>query len=256
MTPPHLASKQFKNEAIHHGFFGRKGGFSHHHYASLNCGPGSDDDPTLVEKNRQLVRKTLDGQLLCTPNQTHSTRAVFIDDKTTRTPSADALVTNVPNLIIGVLTADCMPVLFHDPVTRLIGAAHAGWRGALDGILESCVQLMVAHGADTENIRSVIGPCLQPPHFQIGQDLYQKFTEKYIDSAQFFSRDPDPKKYQFHLTHFAIWRLQSAGLRLEHLFDVQTCTLANHEDFFSYRKSKQSQQADYGRNLAAISLKG
>ncbi len=256
MIPPKITSTDFDHEHIRYGFFGRKGGVSQKEYTSLNCGTGSADDPACIQQNRSLIKNALYGEAICTPHQTHSDKAIFVERATTSAPAADAIVTRTSKLVIGVLTADCIPVLFHDPETHTIGAAHAGWRGALAGILENCVETMIKHGAHPENIRAIIGPCLQPPNFQIGADLYQAFTDKYPESVRFFSADPEPEKQQFHLTQFARWRLQNVGLEVAHLFGVQTCTLAQHDDFFSYRHSKQNQLADYGRNLSAICLHG
>ncbi|WP_306253812.1 peptidoglycan editing factor PgeF [Parvularcula sp. IMCC14364] len=244
----------FDGLALSHGFFGRHGGVSHGDYASLNCGPGSSDKTPAVEQNRQICLNNLQASHLYTAHQTHSNNAVFIQSATAQRLEADAVVTDRPSLAVGILTADCMPVLFCDPEARLVGAAHAGWRGALSGILESCVSLMCEHGAQPGRIRAGFGPCLRVDNFEVGLELVELFVEKHAYSEQFFSPGKADNKRQLDLAGFGRDRLLRSGVSANHITDLNICTLDQPHDFFSYRYSRQQGLADYGRNLSAISL--
>lgn len=251
MAPPLLTSDTL---AVRHGFFGRAGGVSAGIYESLNCGPGSADAAADVAENRRRCCEALTADALFTGYQIHSADAAFIETAGQTRPKADALVTTTPGLAIGILTADCIPVLFHDPGAGVIGAAHAGWRGALGGVLEACIDLMQHHGAALEHIRAGIGPCLRPPHFQVGDDLVSAFIEKYPVSIRFFSPEATDGKYQCDLTGFAAWRLIERGLAGENISDCGQNTLSDPAKYFSYRHSRQAGHPDYGRNLSAIVL--
>ena len=235
-------------------FFGRHGGVSAGVYESLNCGPGSDDAPDAVAENRKRCLNALGANDLATVYQVHSAKAVYLESPQTPPPEADAIVTGCPGLAIGILTADCMPVLLHDPAAQIIGAAHAGWKGALAGVLENCVSLMTRHGAQPDRIRAAIGPCLQQPNFEVGFDLIDAFSSKYKDMDRFLSPASDPEKRLFDLTGFGCWRLEEAGLKHDHIDVLPQCTLGAPADFFSYRHSRKAGLADYGRNLSAILL--
>jgi hypothetical protein len=252
--PPRLQSEQFGN-AISHGFFGRTGGVSTGIYASLNCGPGSDDAADAVAENRRLCQQALGAEALTTAYQIHSSDAVFTDAPFADLPKADAIVTTTPGLAIGIMTADCMPVLLADEEARVIGAAHAGWRGALAGVLENTVALMQEHGARTEHIKACMGPCLQQTNFEVGLDLVEAFTDKYPQAEQFFIPGGSPEKRQCNLTAFGQWRLEASGLLPEHIHPLGVCTLGEPDAYFSYRHSRQTGASGYGRNLSAISLK-
>jgi len=251
MAPPFLTAPDIK---ARHGFFGRAGGVSSSIFESLNCGPGSSDDAASINENRRRCCAVLEADALFTGHQVHSADAVFVKSLDQAQPKADALVTTTPGLALGILTADCIPVLFHDHKAGVIGAAHAGWRGALGGILEACVRLMRQHGATPSTIRAAIGPCLRPPHFQVGDDLVSAFIEKYPVSTRFFTPEKTGGKFQCDLTAFATWRLSELGLDPANITDTGENTLADPAKYFSYRHSKQSGHADYGRNLSAIVL--
>ena len=255
-APPHLLSRVLEDKKVAHGFFGRHGGVSSGDYATLNCGPGSRDSADMVAQNRQRCRDTLQAEHLVTLYQTHSATARFIDAPLSDHPEGDALVTNRPGLAIGILTADCMPVLFHDPEAGLIGAAHAGWRGALGGVLESCVRLMTNHDAAPERIRAAIGPCLQQANFEVGFDLIGSFEEKFDSIDRFLVPSKTPDKRQLDLTAFGRWQLEKAGLKPDHIDISPVCTMGAPEDWFSYRHSRKAGLEDYGRNLSAIALSG
>jgi len=163
---------------------------------------------------------------------------------------ADALVTNQPGIMLGVLAADCMPFLFADPVAGIIGAAHAGWRGALSGILDQTIRAMTKLGANPMNIHACLGPCLRQPNFEVGFDLVSEFLEKYPQTERFFLPGKNDEKRQLDLASFGFWRLCENGVF--HTDDIGICTLANPDQYFSYRHSRQVNAPDYGRNLSAI----
>jgi len=255
VTPPVLHSALLEKGGISHGFFSRIGGVSRGDFASLNTGPGSNDAPEHVAENRARCAKVIgaDPQKLITNYQVHSADVVTVERVSPcAPPRADAHVTNVPGLALGVLTADCMPWLFVDPDAQIIGAAHAGWRGALGGILENTVSAMEALGAKRERICAAVGPCLQQPNFEAGLDLVDAFTDKHAESMRYFAPGVGAEKRRFDLVGYGRWRLGESGVT--QIDDIGLCTLANPDRFFSYRASRTEGADDYGRNLSAIVL--
>ncbi|MGE0408928.1 MAG: peptidoglycan editing factor PgeF [Amphiplicatus sp.] len=257
MTPPHLKSALLDIPGIRHGFFGRAGGVSSGDYASLNTGPGSDDDDQAVAENRARCAQALDVEpaRLLTLYQVHSPNAVIVAEPW-RGPGAkaDAMATRLPGVALGVLAADCMPFLFYEPEAQVIAAAHAGWRGALAGVLDATVAAMTGLGAKPHRVLAALGPCLRQPNFEVGMDLVAAFTEKHPGAARFFAAGTAPEKRQFDLAGFGRWRLQEAGVPA--LDDLGVCTLAARDAYFSYRASRRAGAPDYGRNLSAIALAG
>ena len=166
---------------------------------------------------------------------------------------ADALVTRTPGLALGALAADCMPFLFADRDAGIVAAAHAGWRGALAGVLENTVEAMISIGAKAERITTAVGPCMRQPNFEVSLDLLETFTAKYVEAERFFAPGLSPDKRWLDLTGFGRWRLAQAGVT--QLDDIGLCTLAEPDRFFSYRAMRRRGEADYGRNLSAIALK-
>lgn len=237
-----------------HGFFGRAGGVSTGDYESLNCGPGSCDPSANVTENRARAAAALGGLPLTTLYQTHSAIAVYTEQPFETPPEADGLVTASSDILIGILTADCLPVLFHDPAAGLVGAAHAGWRGALGGILEATIALMEQHGSRPKNIRTVMGPALRHQNFECRDDMRSLFTDKFPPASRFFTEDPVPGTWHFDPVDFCRWRLEETGLDPAHIASLDHCTLGAANRWFSYRHSRQTGAADYGRNLSAISL--
>ena len=237
---------------IPHGFFGRPGGVSQGIYASLNTGPGSNDDPAAVTENRQLVQTTLGANALVSVHQIHSPTAIFVEAPFSPAPApqADAMVTDRPGLAIGVMAADCTPVLFSSGT--LVAAAHAGWRGSLDGILEATVALMVEHGAAVDTIHCAIGPCLRAPAFEVEQDLIDAVCAKYPTADRFFTPGAKPDKFIYDHVAFVRWRLETSGILIDHIDDVGGCPLSQPDLYFSYRHSRQIGAPDYGRNLSVI----
>ncbi len=255
VTPPFLTAGILGADGAVHGFFSRAGGVSKGDYAALNTGPGSGDDAGGVAENRRRCAAALavDSGHLLTGYQTHSADVITVAEPWRGAPArADALVTRTPGLAIGVLTADCMPFLFLDRQARVVAAAHAGWRGALAGVLENTIAAMVRAGAKTENIRAAAGPCLRQPNFEVGIDLVHAFTARHPESDRFFSPGVNDKKRQLDLAGYGAWRLRNAGVKK--LDDLGVCTLAEPDRYFSYRAAMRAGQTDYGRNLSAIAL--
>jgi len=243
--------------AIGHGFATRKGGVSEGIYASLNCGLGTDDKPAHVAENRKraLARAGLQGSALVTAYQIHSARAVAVDaawDDKAR-PEADALVTCKPGLALGILTADCVPVLFADPEAGVIGAAHAGWKGAVGGVLEATVDAMGALGASRQQIRAAIGPAIAQKSYEVGPDFRQRFIDEDTSNQRFFVPSERAGHFMFDLQGYVASRLNALGLFSIASANRDTC--AEAEDFFSYRRMTLQAEANYGRQISLIGLR-
>ena len=259
-APPFLAAAGLDAPNVTHGFFGRDGGVSKAPYGSLNTGPGSNDAPDAVAENRKRCAKALGvaPDRLVTAFQIHSAKALFVDAPWEGPPAeVDALVTTTPGLALGALAADCMPWLFADAQAGVVAAAHAGWRGALAGVLENTVALMAQHGAAPDRIRAALGPCLRQPNFEVGTELEDAFLERHPESGRFFAPGESPEKRQLDLAGFGAWRLAQCGV--EEIDDTNACTLGAPSRYFSYRAAARGLQgqskADYGRNLSAIALR-
>ena len=241
---------------IRHGFFTRQGGVSGGIYASLNCGPGSRDDPANVKENRAHVAEILgvDPNNLLSLYQKHSAEAVIADRpwKDGKSPEADAMVTATPGLALGVLTADCAPVLLYDGEARVIGAAHAGWRGALSGIVEATVAAMLKLGARSERIRATIGPAISQKAYEVGSDYKEGFLAEEPGSADFFITDESSGEPHFDLSGYVAERLARAGVGA--IDDLGLCTYCDETRLFSYRRSQHHGEDDYGRQISAIVL--
>ena len=243
-------------EGVQHGFFTRQGGVSTGIYASLNCGPGSRDDAGNVAENRARVAELLGAEPshLVTLFQKHSAEVVEAVKpwKDRKAPAADAIVTATPGLAIAVLTADCAPVLFCDGNARVIGAAHAGWRGALAGIVEATVEAMVRRGAERAHIAAAIGPAISQEAYEVGLDFREQFTAQDPDSAAFFIADEGSGEPHFDLPAYVSHRLARAGVGS--IEDLGICTYCEETRLFSYRRSQHHGEDDYGRQISAILL--
>lgn len=233
-----------------HGFFGRHGGVSEDIFESLNTGFGSKDDRAKVQENRDRCMMALEAQTLITAYQTHSAKAAFVSELPSAPIHADALVTAKARVAVGVLTADCVPVLFAG--SGLVGAAHAGWRGSLAGILEATISLMVEKGAKVSDLKCAIGPCLRAPLFEVGEDLVEALCRIYPEAKRFLTTGAQPGKSIYDHVGFVRWRLEAAGIPPAHIDDVGGCTLTSPETYFSYRASRKAGLDAYGRNLSAI----
>ena len=240
---------------VRHAFFARAGGVSGGIYESLNGGQGSDDDPDRVRENRDRMAAALGvaPDRFITAYQIHSADVIIAEDPWTREarPRADAIVTRVPGLAIGVSTADCGPVLLADAQARVVGAAHAGWRGALAGIIEATVAAMERLGAERARIHAAIGPMIRQPSYEVGSDLVARFRAADPDNARFFAPAPRAGHAMFDLAGYVTSRLDRAGIgRIE---DLNLCTYADAR-FFSYRRATHRAEPDYGRHINAIAL--
>lgn len=236
-----------------HGFFTRHGGVSTGLYESLNTGRGSHDDPSAVSENRRRVCAHLRARVLVTPHQIHSALAVYIDaaDNDTPAPEADALVTDQPGIALGVLAADCAPVLLADPQAGVIGAAHAGWRGAFDNIVKSCIDLMVETGAIRERIRAVVGPAISARSYEVGADFVAHFADRYLSDADLFAPARTKGHAYFNLPVFVQRQLARSGVSAD-VMDM--CTYEEADTLFSYRRTTHQGAHDYGRQISAIAL--
>jgi YfiH family protein len=243
-------------DGVSHGFFTRQGGVSGGVYASLNCGPGSRDDAANVTENRMRVAELLgaDSGRLLTLFQKHSADAVVADRpwKDGKMPEADAIVTAKPGLAIGILTADCAPVLLCDGEARVIGAAHAGWKGALGGIIEATVEAMRKLGAKPERITAAIGPAISQDAYEVGADFVERFLADVPESSAFFITDEFSGEPHFDLPGYVGERLARAGVGA--IADLGLCTYCDETRLFSYRRSQHHGEADYGRQISAILL--
>jgi polyphenol oxidase len=242
-------------DGVRHGFFTRQGGVSKGVYGSLNCGLGSHDDAENVRQNRALVAETLGvpPERLLTLYQIHSATTVIVDKPWNGTVSeADALVTRTPGLAIGALTADCAPVLFCDPEARVIAAAHAGWRGALLGIVEATVASMERLGATPERVVAVIGPTISQRAYEVGSDYVERFLAEEPASSPFFMTDDGSGEPHFDLAGYVAERLTRAGVGT--VSDLGLCTYCDETRLFSYRRSQHHGEDDYGRQISAIVL--
>ncbi len=240
---------------IAHGFFGRAGGVSAGLYDSLNCGPGSKDDRAAVQENRRRVADLLTpGARLVSLAQIHSpfVRVVGPDWDTARHPEGDGLVTATPGMALGILTADCGPVLFADADAGVIGAAHAGWKGALGGVLEATVAAMESLGAVKDNIVAAIGPCISAANYEVAGDFRSRFLDADAAIAGFF-KPGKPGHYHFDLEGYVAARL--AGLGLQSVEPLGVCTYPAENGFFSFRRTTHAGEPDYGREISAILLR-
>lgn len=243
-----------------HAFFPRTGGVSDGIFTSRNCGFGSGDRREAVAENRDRCRRDLGdaAETLLTVNQVHSPEVTTVTEAWTpeTAPRADAMVTNRPGLSLGILTADCAPILFADPQARVIGAAHAGWRGALSGVTDATIRAMQALGAVPARITAVVGPCIGPDGYEVGPEFRDRFLAEDAGSGRFFhtpatTGDAAPRPH-FDLPGYVAHRLHGAGLGRVEVTGLDT--LAREDLFFSYRRTTLRRESDYGRQISAVVL--
>jgi YfiH family protein len=241
---------------IRHAFFTRVGGVSRGIYESLNGGVGSRDAPGHIAENRALMAKSLGvrPENFLTSYQIHSPEVVTVE----RTwmpdarPRADALVTRVPGIAVGVSTADCGPLLFADAKARVIGAAHAGWRGAFTGVIEATIGAMEGCGADRDGIVVAAGPMIRQANYEVGPEFVERFLKADAANARFFTPSPTGGRAMFDLAGYIAARLSAAGIK--RFEDLGHCTYADAGTFYSYRRSVHRNEPDYGRHINAIAL--
>lgn len=238
---------------LRHGFFGRAGGASSGIFAGLNCGAGSSDQREAIDINRARVAEAMEVEpaALVGVHQVHSSDVVIVSEATSERPKADALVTATPGIALSILTADCQPVLFADKEARVIGAAHAGWKGAMNGVLDATVQAMVSLGATSDNIHAVIGPSISQAAYEVGPEFLDDFLAEDQENARFFAQGTGDRM-QFDLPSYGLAALRAAGVG--HAEWTRHCTYADPDRFFSYRRATHNQDADYGRLIASIRL--
>lgn len=237
--------------ACRHGFFTRKGGASSGIFAGLNCGTGSSDQSEAVAINRARVAEAMGvgPDALVTVHQVHSARAVAVTGPLAIRPEADALVTATPGVLLAVLTADCQPVLFSDTKAGVIGAAHAGWRGAVGGVLEATLDAMEQLGARRSDISAVIGPTISQPAYEVGPEFLDQFQVEDPESTRFFANGQGDRLH-FDLPGYGLHRLRAAGV--VHAEWTGHCTFRDASRFYSYRRTTHAGEADYGRLISTI----
>lgn len=251
--PPHVAR-------VAHGFFGRRGGVSTGIYQSLNCDFGTADDGASVTENRARVARAIGaapGNLI-SMKQIHSATCLFVDRPWVpeSRPDADAFVTDVPGIALGVLTADCGPVLFYgqkDDGTPVVGAAHAGWGGAFKGVLDSTVRMMIERGATPDSLHAAIGPCIGPASYEVKMDFVDRFMADDPDNERFFKPGRGEGSVYFDLPGYIAARLAGAGVR--HVSIGGPDTYAEAEDWFSYRRTTHRGEGDCGRQISVIMIR-
>ncbi|MCH1531160.1 MAG: peptidoglycan editing factor PgeF [Planktomarina temperata] len=238
---------------VSHGFFTRMGGSSTGIYHGLNCGNGSGDRPDAVQSNRAAVADFfgLPADHLQSVHQTHSSQVQILTAPLTAAPKADAMVTATAGVILGVLTADCQPVLFHDAKARVIGAAHAGYKGAKLGILQNTLAAMETLGAQRQDICAVIGPCISQKAYEVGPEFLDDICHDAPDALRFFAQGKGDR-YQFDLPSYSLDQLRAAGIK--EAAWTGHCTYSAPDQFYSYRRSVHEHQPDYGRLISCICL--
>lgn len=257
--PPFEEAPALKRFSMHvrHGFFGRRGGVSTGVYKSLNCGFGSADDPAKVRENRNRVCQALGAPLekLASPRQVHSAIAVITDKayEPNERPECDALVTKRPGLLLGVLAADCAPIVICDPHNGVISAIHAGWKGAVGGVIEAAVEAMTQIGGDPSKMAAGIGPCLSQSSFEVGPDLVDAVLDKTPWAETLFEPGAGDRQF-FDLKRYCAGRLARMGVA--HVDALTDDTLTQQDAYFSHRHSVKSGERDCGRNMSAIVLLG
>jgi YfiH family protein len=258
LTAPNLADLP----GIVHGFFGRTGGVSAGIFESLNCGPGSGDPRPNIVENRRRVAERLGADSLLTLGQIHGPTVLTVTkpwrigetaaDDPMHIPLGDAMVTAMPGIALGILTADCAPVLFADTQARVVGAAHAGWKGAFGGVLEATLDAMEALGARRTRIAAAIGPCISQANYEVGPEFEARFTSADSRNARYFAPSDRDGHFRFDLERFATERLKRAGV--DNVAALGACTYARAADFFSFRRTTHRKDPDYGREISAIAL--
>jgi YfiH family protein len=250
---PVLTSKLLDAPGVRHAFFTREGGVSQGLYASLNAGLGSRDDPAAVAENRRRCASYFGAETVVTAYQVHSATALVADgDWPAGPPQADAVVSAASGVVCGALAADCAPILLADPQARVVAAAHAGWKGALTGVVEATVSRMESLGADRNRLRAAVGPCIGPRSYEVGVEFLERFTHFDPASGRFFSAGAAADKRQFDLPAFVLARLAAAGVSACEWVGRDTCAEADR--FYSNRRAFKAGEPDYGRLMSAIAL--
>ena len=256
-TPKPIQSSHLDSPATKHGFFTRIGGASKGIYQGLNVGLGSDDQREVVLENRRRVAQSMDvnDDKLMMVYQIHSSDVACADKKWTidDRPKLDAMVSSTPELAIGIMTADCGPVLFSDAENGVVGAAHAGWKGATGGILENTISAMETIGAERDNIVAVLGPTISQKHYEVGPEFVDNVIGLNANNDAYFIPSEKENHAMFDLPSYIVDRLKADGVKASWTSD---CTYADEEQFFSYRRKTHRGEADYGRQISVIKVNG
>ena len=249
-----VSKKLSKFKKIKHGFFNRRGGKSNGIYKSLNCGPGSKDKKSNIIKNLNIVKKKIckNSKNIFLLHQIHSNKLVFLNkySNNLKKIKADAIITNVVKLPIGVLTADCAPILLYDSKKKIVAAIHAGWKGAFKGIIIKVVDFMIKKGCKKNHITAVVGPCISQKSYNVKEDFEKKFLRKNKKNAIFFKRKKD--KIYFDLPNYIKFQLKLMNISKIDMIKIDTFNKKNN--FFSARQSLNSNHDDYGRNISLIMI--
>ena len=248
-----FSKKLNKFENIKHCFFSRKNGFSKGHYLSLNCGLGSGDKKENVLKNLNLVSKKIGckEEVLITLNQTHSNKVIYFENESSikNKLSGDAIVTKIKNIAIGILAADCAPILLYDHSKKIIGCIHSGWRGTLNGIIRNTVKKFKELNSNIDNLIAVVGPCIGKESYEVKIDFYEKFVSQNLKYEIFFKKIMD-EKYIFDLRGFVNGEL--SNLNIKNIENIEMDTFSKKDFFYSYRRSSLNNEQDYGRCISVI----
>ncbi len=249
-----ITAHELELPGIAHGFFTREGGHSQGLFASLNCGLRSGDDVEKVKLNRARVATALgvNASHLVSPYQTHGSEVAVVTEPLTERPKVDGIVSKTRGVALGILTADCAPILFADAKAGVIGACHAGWKGALGGVYRSTVEAMQTLDAKRENIVAVLGPMISQQAYEVGPDFVRAFLANNSDHAKYFIPSVKERHYMFDLPLFLTDRMSELGLGK--VIDLGLCTYADEKRFFSYRRATHRGEAGYGRLISALIL--
>ena len=244
--------KEINEKVVKHAFFSRKGGLSKGIYDSLNCSFGSKDNKNIIKKNREIALKKLgiQNKILLVPHQTHSNTVKFVTEKTKPNILADGIITKSNKIALGILTADCAPVFLFDNRKKIISAIHVGWKGAVNNIIYNSVKLMLDYGSNPNNIISCIGPCIAQNSYFVKSDFLKKFMSENIKNKKFFKFLK--KEIKFNLKLYINYKLKEAGIKKT--FYKSFDTYIDKKNFFSFRRSKNKNELDYGRCISIISL--
>ena len=248
-----FSKKLQKFQNLKHCFFSRKNGYSNGYYQSLNCGLGSGDKKENVLKNLEFVSAKIgcEKEALITLNQTHSNKVIYFKSKREikNKLSGDAIVTKLKNIGIGILTADCVPILLYVPKKRIIGCIHSGWKGALNGIIKNTFLKFIELKSNSKDLVAVVGPCIKKKNYEVKIDLYEKFVSQNNESKKFFEKI-DNNKFIFDLRAFVNNEINN--LNIKNLENIEKDTFSEKETFFSYRRSLFNKEKDYGRCISVI----
>ena len=248
-----FSKKLKKFENIKHCFFSRKNGFSNGHYSSLNCGLGSGDKKENILKNLNIVRNKIGckDEALITLNQTHSNKVIYFENESSiknKLPG-DAIVTKIKNVAIAILTADCAPILLYDHSKKIIGCAHAGWKGALNGVIRNTVKKFNELNSNNNDLITVVGPCINKKNYEVKADFFEKFISQDKNNEIFFKKISS-EKYVFDLRGFINKEL--SNLNIKNIDNIEMDTFYEREFFYSYRRSRLNREQDYGRCISVI----